>query len=65
MIPGWKRHDDTPVDTASDGYATGLVAYALELTGGTQAQGPLKRALAWLEKNQIEADDAAGPAWFR
>jgi squalene-hopene/tetraprenyl-beta-curcumene cyclase len=42
MIPGWKRHDNTPIDPASDGYAEG--------------QAPLRRALAWLNKNQIEPD---------
>ena len=56
LIPGWKRHDDTPLDTASDGYATGLVAYTLEQVGGTQGQAPLKRALDWLNRNQIESD---------
>lgn len=56
MIPGWKRHDDTPIDPSSDGYATGLVAYALEQFGAAQAQPQLKRALAWLDKNQIDSD---------
>ncbi len=56
MIPGWKRHDNTPVDLASDGYATGLVAYALEQLGSAEAAPGLKRALAWLGQNQIEAD---------
>lgn len=56
MIPGWKRHDNTPIDPSSDGYATGLVAYALEHTDAPEAQPPLKRALNWLHKNQIEAD---------
>ena len=54
MIPGWKRHDNTPIDPSSDGYATGLVAYAFEQAGMAQPQ--LKRALAWLDKNQIESD---------
>jgi squalene-hopene/tetraprenyl-beta-curcumene cyclase len=56
MIPGWKRHDNTPIDTSSDGYATGLVAYALEQVGATQAEPQLKRALAWLSRNQIDSD---------
>jgi squalene-hopene/tetraprenyl-beta-curcumene cyclase len=56
MIPGWKRHDDTPIDPSSDGYATGLVAYALEHTDAPQSQAPLKAALAWLNRNQIESD---------
>lgn len=58
MIPAWKRHDNTPIDPASDGYATGVVAYALEQVGplSSEAAAGLKRALAWLEKNQVEAD---------
>ena len=56
MIGPWKRHDDTPLDTSSDGYATGLIAYALEQVQAPQAQAPLKRALAWLNGNQIAAD---------
>jgi squalene-hopene/tetraprenyl-beta-curcumene cyclase len=60
MIPGWKRHDGTPIDPSSDGYATGLVAYALEQFEGRSnallTQPQLRRALAWLDKNQIESD---------
>jgi hypothetical protein len=56
MIPGWQRHDNTPIDPASDGYATGLVAYALEQFNAAQAAQPLNRALAWLNTNEIEAD---------
>jgi squalene-hopene/tetraprenyl-beta-curcumene cyclase len=60
MIPGWKRHDSTPIDPSSDGYATGLVAYALEQAGGRSDAHPIQpqltRALAWLAKNQIESD---------
>ena len=56
LIGAWKRHDDTPLDTSSDGYATGLIAFALEQVEAPQAQAPLKRALAWLSSNQIESD---------
>jgi squalene-hopene/tetraprenyl-beta-curcumene cyclase len=56
MIGGWERHDNTPLDTSSDGYATGLVAYALEQVEGAHTEAPLKRALAWLDAHQIEAD---------
>jgi squalene-hopene/tetraprenyl-beta-curcumene cyclase len=56
LIGPWKRHDDTPLDTSSDGYATGLIAYALEQVQAPQAQAPLKRALAWLNRSQIESD---------
>jgi squalene-hopene/tetraprenyl-beta-curcumene cyclase len=56
MIPGWKRHDNTPIDSASDGYATGLVAYALEQLGLPQGQASLKGALGWLKRSQVESD---------
>ena len=56
MIGDWKRHDNTPLDTSSDGYATGLVAYALEQMGSAPTQAPLNRALAWLNTHQIAAD---------
>lgn len=56
LIGAWKRHDNTPLDTLSDGYATGLIAFALEQVEAPQAQAPLKRALAWLSRNQIESD---------
>ena len=56
LIGAWKRHDNTPLDSASDGYATGLIAFALEQVEAPQAQEPLKRALAWLSRNQSESD---------
>ena len=56
LIGAWKRHDDTPLDTSSDGYATGLIAFTLEQVDAAQAQAPLRRALAWLSRNQIESD---------
>ncbi len=56
MVPGWKRHDSTPVDTSADGYATGLVAYTLEQLQMPVAEPGLRRALAWLKRSQLEAD---------
>jgi len=52
----WKRHDNTPQNSASDGYATGLAAFALEQSGAPEAQPALKRALAWLSRNQNPSD---------
>jgi squalene-hopene/tetraprenyl-beta-curcumene cyclase len=48
----WKRVDNTALDTRTDGYATGLVAYVLQATGDARAKAPVARALAWLQKNQ-------------
>jgi len=56
----WKRHDNTPISTDPDGYATGLIAYTLEQIA-LKDQAPLRHALAWLNKNQI-ADDGRWPA---
>ena len=56
MVGGWKRKDNTPLDTRSDGYATGLVAFALEQAGAPHAQAELKRALVWLSQNQNQSD---------
>jgi squalene-hopene/tetraprenyl-beta-curcumene cyclase len=56
LVGAWKRHDNTPLDTSSDGYATGLIAFALEQVEAPQARMPLHRALAWLSRNQIESD---------
>ena len=55
FIPNWMRHDNTAIDTSSDGYATGLIAYVLEQVA-LKDLGPLSRALAWLNNSQIEAD---------
>ncbi|MBV8843604.1 MAG: hypothetical protein JO307_12420 [Bryobacterales bacterium] len=52
VIGGWKRRDSTELDTNSDGYATGLVALALERAGTSTGEPHLKSALGWLSKNQ-------------
>ena len=56
MVGSWKRKDNTPLDTRSDGYATGLVAFALEKAAAPQTQEPLKRAVRWLAHNQNRDD---------
>ncbi len=56
LVGGWKRKDNTPLDTSSDGYATGLVAFTLEQVGATQSQAALKRAVAWLSRSQNPGD---------
>lgn len=53
---GWKRHDNTPLETKSDGYATGLIAYALVQTGMRRDRPELKRALDWLARSQEKGD---------
>jgi squalene-hopene/tetraprenyl-beta-curcumene cyclase len=56
LVGAWKRKDNTPLDAASDGYATGLVSFALEQAGLPQAHDGLKRALVWLERHQEASD---------
>jgi squalene-hopene/tetraprenyl-beta-curcumene cyclase len=56
LIGAWKRHDDTPLESASDGYATGLIAFTLEQIGAPQGKPQLEKALAWLNKNQVDSD---------
>jgi squalene-hopene/tetraprenyl-beta-curcumene cyclase len=57
VIGSWKRRDGTPLDTASDGYGTGLVAFVLQQAGVARTQPALKNGLSWLTRNQ---DKAAG-----
>src|SRR5581483_9320352 len=52
FVGNWKRRDNTPLDARADGYATGLVAYALEQGGMPRTEPHLKRALEWLAQNQ-------------
>jgi len=54
----WTRADRTPLETGSDGYATGLVVYALQQLGAPPAQ-PVSRGLAWLATHQ----DASTGRW--
>jgi squalene-hopene/tetraprenyl-beta-curcumene cyclase len=59
VMKGWKRADGTPMDSASDGYATGLMVTALEQSGETSAKPAIAKGLAWLARNQ----DRSG-AWL-
>lgn len=56
LVGEWKRHDNTPLETKSDGYATGLVAYVLEQAGVPAGNAHLEASLRWLAKNQ-DADE--------
>lgn len=61
-LTAWKRHDDSPFNTSSDGYATGLIVLALEESGTGKNNPELRRGLAWLETNQNKSD-GMWPAW--
>jgi squalene-hopene/tetraprenyl-beta-curcumene cyclase len=56
----WKRGDDTPEETKSDGLATGLTVLALEQSGVGHV--PAKRGLVWLAQNQSQ-DQGNWSAW--
>lgn len=56
FVGDWKRKDGTPLETRSDGYATGLVTLALRQAGLKPGQPQLKRALAWLATNQDKTE---------
>jgi squalene-hopene/tetraprenyl-beta-curcumene cyclase len=64
LMGTWKRRDNTPLETKSDGYATGLITFVLQEGGWPRLnigrgrevnesdQLILNRALAWLRQNQ-------------
>ena len=56
FVGGWKRHDGTPLETKSDGYATGVVTLALQQAGMKRDQPQLKRGLTWLMQNQDKTE---------
>jgi squalene-hopene/tetraprenyl-beta-curcumene cyclase len=54
FVGAWKRHDNTPLETKSDGYATGVVALVLQDAGARDQR--VQNALAWLEQNQDKTE---------
>jgi squalene-hopene/tetraprenyl-beta-curcumene cyclase len=56
FVAGWKRHDNTPLETKSDGLATGIVTLALERAGISPSQPQLMRSLRWLTQNQDKTE---------
>ena len=67
-LGAWHRRDGTPLETRSDGYATGLIALVLEETVAGSPHAPpstpahIQRALAWLRTNQ-DPQTGSWPAW--
>lgn len=57
----WTRQDGTSPSPASDGYATGLIAFVLQKAGVPPNQDGLALALAWLALNQ-DPDTGQWPA---
>jgi hypothetical protein len=59
----WQRRDKTPLETRSDGYATGLIVLVREELAKTSSANPhVQRGIEWLEANQ-DKTTGAWPAW--
>jgi len=63
----WKRRDNTPLETRSDGYATGLIVLVFEETGAEEPRAKGMNihepaGVRWLEANQ-DKTTGAWPAW--
>jgi len=56
FVGPWKRRDNTPLETKSDGYASGVVTFVLQQAGVKRDQPQLKRGLAWLKLNQDKTE---------
>jgi squalene-hopene/tetraprenyl-beta-curcumene cyclase len=48
----WKRHDQTPQDLNSDGYATALSVFVLEQAGFSHEDARVKHGRTWLLRHQ-------------
>ncbi|XAM01153.1 hypothetical protein OT109_07150 [Phycisphaeraceae bacterium D3-23] len=55
----WRREDGDPQDTHTDAYATAFAAHVLIESGMSRDDGPIARAVAWLEQHQ-----RASGRWF-
>lgn len=56
LAGAWKRHDGTPQEEKSDGYATGLITFALQQAGISPENEQHKQAIAWLAANQNKTE---------
>lgn len=56
LAGAWKRRDGTPQETKSDGYATGLIAFALQQVAISPENPQYKQAIAWLAANQSQKE---------
>ncbi len=59
-LGSWERRDDTAVDGASDGYATGLVTLALRRASLPHTNAAIEKGLVWLRRHQ--QPDGSWPA---
>jgi squalene-hopene/tetraprenyl-beta-curcumene cyclase len=55
LVGPWKRGDGTPLETKSDGYATGVISFALQQAGVATTDAHLNSSLAWLATHQDQS----------
>ena len=56
LAGAWKRQDGTPQERKSDGYATGLITFALQQAGISTENAQHKQAIAWLAAHQNKTE---------
>ncbi len=56
----WERRDGTVLETKSDGYATGLVTYALRQAGLSADHDGVERGVSWLLRHQDQTGSWPG-----
>jgi len=61
FVADWKRKDGTPLETQSDGYATAMVATALQELEADRKDPTLQKSLLWLSTHQQA--DGRWAAW--
>lgn len=61
-LVNWKRRDNTPLETRSDGFATGLVVLVFEETRAKSTNQHVHDGVRWLNDNQ-DKTTGAWPAW--
>jgi hypothetical protein len=54
-LASWKRVDNTALDTASDGYATGLITLVQQSAGVPATDAHVSKGVAWLSSHQDSA----------
>jgi squalene-hopene/tetraprenyl-beta-curcumene cyclase len=54
----WAAHSDAPADSGSNAYATAWAAFTAREAGVACTDSGLKRAMAWLERNQDKSTGA-------
>jgi squalene-hopene/tetraprenyl-beta-curcumene cyclase len=52
LVGEWKRNDGTPLETKSDGYATGVITFVLQQAGISPTDARLEKGLTWLASHQ-------------